>query len=156
MAFDIWRTHRPCCTTTGGGSQPRSRVFAPLCPTSWTTAALQYLLDLIRRLESLGSAKASASTVPASDPVVSPAPTSLPAHASFPCTRPQPLAPLGFDTRVTFASWTRRLLRSVLRSRATFVGFLRSTLHLPRLPPDRPYVRSGNLFPLPVTMWGGI
>ena len=99
-----------------------------------------------------GSHEAAPATLPkevkGSSCKVKPA-ASLPAHASFQRARPQPLAPLGFDTRVTFASWTGRLLRSVLRSRATFAGFLCSTLHLPRLPPDRPYVRSGNLFPLP-------
>ena len=71
------------------------------------------------------------------------------------CCRPPPglgrsgaARAFGFDLKVSFASWVGGLLRAVLRTRTAFSSFLRSTLHLPRLP--RPAPPSGTVFPLPL------
>ena len=145
--------HRPPFTATGGWG-PTFVLKSSLCAT-----ALQYLkeVDLTqsRRLESLGSAKSSASTATAPDPVLDPGsarprrprlrkkprdcrPASPSTSATASLIPESPLLPgLGGSSVRSFGPTQR-------------AGFLRSTLHLPRLLPDRPCVRSGNLFPLPV------
>ena len=56
-----------------------------------------------------------------------------------------------FTTKVSFATWAGGLLRGVFCSRTTFASFLKSTLHLNRLVPDKPSCRAAGLvFPLPV------